>query len=331
MRSLFLIIVLMLLGGVGLITLIEDDPGYVLISYGLWTVESSLWVGLLLLLLFYLAVHLVVRLFLRLIASRSVFADWMSKRAYSRQLARYQTQLDEGLYQEVIDAVEVSGKLHDQELRMLARAHAGQHDWRALLKLMGRLRKHKVFGERELAALEERAYMGVLGEAATVDLKSTWAGLPALYRKNATFIEHYVQRLLKAEDDQEAQKVLAKALKRDWDDRLVTQYGLIKGGDPARRLKQAESWLRQHPEDASLLLCLGRLSLRNNLWGQAREHFEASHRLRPSAEACAELARLLFSLGDRELSAQYYREGLMLRENNLPELPQPRRQMLLTG
>ena len=123
MRSLFLIILLMLLGGVGLIALIEDDPGYVLISYGLWTVESSLWVGLLLLLLFYLAVHLVVRLLLRLIASRSVFADWMSKRAYSRQLARCQMQLDAGLYQEVIDAVEVSGKLHDQELRMLARAH----------------------------------------------------------------------------------------------------------------------------------------------------------------------------------------------------------------
>jgi HemY protein len=331
MRGLFIIILLMLLGGVGLVAMIEDDPGYVLISYGLWTVESSLWVGLLLLLLFYFAVHLVVRFFLRLIASRSVFADWMSKRAYSRQLARCQMQLDAGLYQEVIDTVELSGKLHDQELRLLARAHVGLKDWRALLKLMSKLRKQKVFGERELAALEERAYMGLLSEAAAVDLESTWSGLPARYRKNATFIEHYVERLLDAEEDLQAQRVLARALKREWNDSLVTQYGLIKGGDPARRLKRAESWLKQHPDDASLLLCLGRLSLRNNLWGQAREHFEASHRLRPSAEACAELARLLFSLGERELSAQYYRDGLLLRENNLPELPQPRPQMLLTG
>ena len=71
------------------------------------------------------------------------------------------------------------------------------------------------------------------------------------------------------------------------------------------------------------MLCLGRLALRNKLWGQARDYFESSHRLRPSAEACAELARLLFSLGERELSAQYYREGLLLRESNLPDLPLP--------
>ena len=70
---------------------------------------------------------------------------------------------------------------------------------------------------------------------------------------------------------------------------------------------------------------MGRLSLRNNLWGKARDYFETSHRLQPSAETCAELARLLFSLGERELSAQFYREGLLLRETNLPELPLPHR------
>ena len=95
-----------------------------------------------------------------------------------------------------------------------------------------------------------------------------------------------------------------------------------------RRLKQAERWQKEHPNDPSLMLCLGRLSLLNNLWGQARDYFEASHRAHPSAEACAELARLLFSLGERELSAQYYREGLLLREANLPEMPQPRQDTL---
>ena len=74
------------------------------------------------------------------------------------------------------------------------------------------------------------------------------------------------------------------------------------------------------------MLCLGRLSLRNDLWGQARDYFETSHRLQPNAETCAELARLLFSLGEREKSAQYYREGLLLRETDLPDLPLPARQ-----
>ena len=327
MRRLFVVILLMLLGGVGLIALIENDPGYVLVSYGLWTLETSLWVGLVLQLLLFLLLYLALRVTLRLLSTRGLLADWLSMRAYSRQLARCQMQLDAGLYQDVVDTVVESGQLHDQELRLLARARAGQENWRELLKLLPRLRKHKVFGERELAAFEERASLGLLAAASREELKSVWEGISAEQRKRAALIESYARRLLESGEDLEAEKILTKAIKREWDGRLVAQYGRIPGRDPARRLKQAESWLKQHPEDASLMLCLGRLSLRNNLWGQARDYFETSHRMQPSAEACAELARLLFSLGERELSAQYYREGLLLRESNLPELPLPRKEL----
>jgi HemY protein len=323
MRRLFIVVLIMLLCGVGLIALIESEPGYVLISFGLWTLETSLWVGLLLLLLLYLGLYLLLRIAGRLMSTRGLLSDWLSMRAYSRQLARCQMQLDAGLYQDVVSAVESTGKLHDQELRLLARARAGQENWRELLKLMPRLRKQKVFGERELAAFEERAYLGLLRAAPVDELKSTWAAFPAEQRKRAVLVECYGRRLLEAGDDLEAEKLLTRAIKRDWDGRLVALYGRIEGRDPARRLKQAEKWLKQHPEDARLLLCLGRLSLRNELWGQARDFFESSHRMEPNSEACAELARLLSGLDESELSARYYREGLLLRESSLPDLPLP--------
>jgi HemY protein len=198
-----------------------------------------------------------------------------------------------------------------------------------LTKLIPRLRKQKVFGERELNEFERRAAVGLLSSATPESLKSVWQGIPADQRKQPALIEFYCRRLLESGNEADADKVLAKAIKREWDGGLVALYGRIEGRDPARRLKQAESWLKQHPEDASLLLCLGRLSLRNNLWGQARSFFEASLRIQPDPEACAELARLLFSLGERELSAQRYREGLLLREPDLPELPQPRPERLV--
>ena len=323
MRRLFIMILLMLLGGVGLIALIEREPGYVLVSYGLWTLETSLWVGLLLLFVLCVTVYAILRFLFRLMSTRGLLSDWLSMRSYSKQLARCQMQLDAGLFDDVVATVEASGKLHDQELRLLARARAGQEAWRELLKLMPQLRKQKVFGERELSAFQRRAYLGLLGRARGDELKSVWSGFPADVRKQAELVEVYGRRLLESGDDLEAEKILAKAIKREWDGRLVAQYGRITGKDPARQLKLAEGWLKQHPEDASLMLCLGRLSLRNNLWGQARDFFESSHRLQPNPEACAELARLLFSLGERELSAQYYREGLLLRESNLPDLPQP--------
>ena len=119
MRRMLVVVLLMLLGGVGLIALIEDDPGYVLLSYGNYTLETSLWVGLVLLLLFYLLVTLSMRLLGRFFAARGLLTDWMSRRAYSRMLARCQMQLDAGSYQQVIDTLEDLGRLHAQELSLI--------------------------------------------------------------------------------------------------------------------------------------------------------------------------------------------------------------------
>ena len=62
MRKLFIIILIALLAGVAVVALIETDPGYVLLSYGNYTLESSLWVGLLALALFTFAVYFLLRL-----------------------------------------------------------------------------------------------------------------------------------------------------------------------------------------------------------------------------------------------------------------------------
>ena len=44
MRFLLLVILLVLLGGAGLGTLINVDPGYVLLAWGDTSIEMSLWV-----------------------------------------------------------------------------------------------------------------------------------------------------------------------------------------------------------------------------------------------------------------------------------------------
>jgi HemY protein len=327
MRRLFLMLLLTLLAAVGLVALIERDPGYILVSWGLTTIETSLWVGLLLLLVFNVVFYYSLRLVRRLLASRGVFSNWLSLRAYSRQLADLEMQLAAGEYGDLIArlAGQPESRLNAQELRLLARAYRAQGNWSEVIALLPRLKKRRVLDVGELAELVGQAYLGLLSSAEADLLKQLWQSLPAVQRNEIVLIECYGRRLVESGDDIEAEKVLTKAIKKNWDGRLVAQYGRIRGRDPARRLKQAEAWLKSHPEDASLMLCLGRLSLRNDLWGKARDYFEGSHRLQASAETCAELARLLFSLGEREKSAQYYREGLLLRETELPDLPLPAR------
>jgi HemY protein len=83
-------------------------------------------------------------------------------------------------------------------------------------------------------------------------------------------------------------------------------------------LRVAESWVKEHPNDAALALALGRLALRNRNWSQAREQFEASLHLDPSPAAQAELGRLCLALGDARGT-----DLLVAAFGELPALPLP--------
>ena len=80
MRRLFAILLFALLLGVGVIALIETDPGYVLVAYGNYTLETSLWVGLLLLLALVLLVYFVMRLVFRLVGGQRSLVSWLGPR-----------------------------------------------------------------------------------------------------------------------------------------------------------------------------------------------------------------------------------------------------------
>ncbi len=91
MRRLFILALIALLLGVGVVAVIETDPGYVLVAYGNYTVETSLWVGLVLFAIFTLIIYLVVRLFRRLLAGQNSLSSWLGGRR-SRAASRLTTR-----------------------------------------------------------------------------------------------------------------------------------------------------------------------------------------------------------------------------------------------
>lgn len=80
MRKTFSLILVALLLGVGIVAVIESDPGYVLVAYGNYTVETSLWVGLVLLVVFTLLIYALVRLLRRLLGGQNSLASWLGGR-----------------------------------------------------------------------------------------------------------------------------------------------------------------------------------------------------------------------------------------------------------
>ena len=215
---------------------------------------------------------------------------------------------------------------HHQVLRELAQLQRDRRDASALLDLLPPLRKSKALSAAALAELELQVWQWRLQDAAQdgiTQLANAWQQVSASLRQQPELLRVYGEQLHRLGADGEAETLLRKAIKLNYDVSLVRLYGLLRGEQPLKQLQAAEAWLTQQPKDPVLLLCLGRLCLRCELWGKARDYFEASLILQADAETCAELARLLARLGDVGRSNQLLQQGLELLGHTLPALPQP--------
>ena len=222
---------------------------------------------------------------------------------------------------------------HRQVLRHLQQVHQQRGDWPAVIALLPDLRKDKVLGDAELSALEQQAWSARLtsagheglnnGELALQPLTQAWQHLSKNQRSEPRLVAVYARQLQALGASEEAEEVVRTALARQYDSALVDLYGLLRGRDPLKQLQTAEGWLKGNPTDPVLLLCLGRLSLQNQLWGKAREYFESSLTFARSPQACAELARLLAQQGEVQRSNELFQESLGLLDQPLPNLPLP--------
>lgn len=226
---------------------------------------------------------------------------------------------------------------HPFVLKLLKNTYLRLEDWRELSKLTPELRKRSVLPESELDDLERLVWHNLLEQAAEdterklkdnpaaslEPLTRLWDELPGFVRRDEFTIRDYARLLARLGDEAQAETLLRKVLRNHWSDELINLYGRIKGHQPEEQLLIAEQWLKDRPNNAELLLALGRLSLRNELWGKAREYFETSLRLRRSREALAELSRLNAHMGEEETSVKLLMQGLAT-DHGLPELPMPR-------
>ncbi|WP_271409746.1 heme biosynthesis HemY N-terminal domain-containing protein [Pseudomonas sp. Q1-7] len=271
-------------------------------------------------------------------------AEQLLERALERQpqaelaiaLAHAELQLDRGDATAALDtlkAVHERHPRHHQVLRQLLHLHEVRGDWSSLVGLLPTLRKEKALSDSQLVELELRVWSARLhqageeglnqGETALQPLTRAWQQLSSAQRNEPRLVLAFAEQLRRLGAEEEAEEAVRGAIKRGHDDALVRLYGLLRGRDPARQLQTAEGWLKEHPSDATLLLTLGRLCLRNRLWGKAREYFDSSLSFRRDPETCAELARLLAQLGEVERSNQLFQEGLGLLDQRLPALPLP--------
>ncbi|MCW5619443.1 MAG: heme biosynthesis protein HemY, partial [Nitrosomonas sp.] len=72
----------------------------------------------------------------------------------------------------------------------------------------------------------------------------------------------------------------------------------------------AEVWLKAQPNNAGLLLTLGKLCTHCELWGKAQNYLEASISVGPSTTAYFALAQLNEKLGKHEIAMDNYNKAV---------------------
>ena len=206
---------------------------------------------------------------------------------------------------------------HAQVLKVLSTLYIELADWDHLLELMPSLRKRNVYSDEEIERLSHKAYLAKLGTStaqtqSVEQLNNYWNSIPKQFRENEEILLNYVQRLVDLGETNQLEPLLRKALNNHRSDALVYYYGLVDSLDTNHQLTMAESLLIGHENDAVTLLTVGRLSLRNKLWGKARSYLEASVSSHPSVEAYNELGNLLEHLGEQDLATKCFKDGLHL-------------------
>jgi HemY protein len=208
-----------------------------------------------------------------------------------------------------------------RELALAALAHG---DIRRAREALDPLQKSGALGSRAYAALEARVLTATINAAPDgAALNTLWSQLPKAQRRVPAVIDAYARRAAGFGLTLPAMDEVESALRREWSPLLIETYGALGGNDIEARLRRAEGWYDSHPNDAVLLLTLGRMCVRLKLWGKAQQHLQRSLALAPSAGAWEALGDSFAGQGNAEQAQRCYRNALaLIRGDAVDQLPQ---------
>lgn len=178
-------------------------------------------------------------------------------------------------------------------------------------------------------ALEARVLAAALVAARNADtLNTLWASLTRAQRKVPGALAAYARRIAALGQPLPGMSEIEGYLRKDWSDAVVLAYADLLDADTGARLRNAEGWLKAHPNNVALLVALGRLCIAGRLWGKAREYLDRALLIREDALVWEAMAECLSGEGDHAGAEVAWRNALRAaRHEATAPLPgaQPRR------
>lgn len=206
---------------------------------------------------------------------------------------------------------------HTYVLTLLVNTYRHLQDWDNLAEVLPQMKKHGALSSESYLAFEVDVCKGQLSDLAKTTHASAlieyWDRAPAHLKAMPEIIEHYARQLIAIDAAGEAETILRNFLAKHWHESTIILYAELDVLVDNKQLEVVESWLKDHQNNAYLLLALGKMCVARSLWGKARNYLEASIAIEAMPENYLKLARLLEEHMDDVAAAQeYYRQGLHL-------------------
>jgi HemY protein len=254
-------------------------------------------------------------------SEREQFLDHAKGSTQELEQARLTTLADllvsQGRHEEALAVLKDLSARDQRNLRLLRlrlQAEQALRQWDEMLGTLSSLVKLGGIGPAEASAARRAAHLGNLNRKSQEPeaLAAYWKQLPSEMRLDPAVAATAARYHLALGGNNEAQAIIEQALEKEWNASLVALYGESAGADAVPQIERAEKWLRSHARDPALLLALGKLCMKQNLWGKAQSYIEASLAFEPTHDGHMTLAALMEQIGKPQEAVQHFRRSAEL-------------------
>ncbi len=210
-------------------------------------------------------------------------------------------------------------------LKMKVEAEIAAKEWDAVLLTLGQLKRTGLLPQHAVDEIRLNAEIELMNSRPAEHdvLVDAWRKLDHHTRYQPRLADALANRLITVGLGKDAAKIIEETLDRcdqeQWDDALASltlRYADADSGSTTAQIECAETWLKKHPREASLLAALGKLCMRQGLWGKAQSYLEASVAMKPTLEAHMTLARLMEQIGKPQDAMRHIRRSAELAKES---------------
>lgn len=201
---------------------------------------------------------------------------------------------------------------------LLLNTFAQLEDWHGVYALLPSIKSNRKIAKEQWQAVEQKALVNLFNKASADDasrLSVIWKTLDKGQKLNPSYLLAYATNLVSNGKNQMAEELLLKGLKNQHNDALLELYSQLSI-NANKKIQQLDKWLKNQPNNTTLLNTIATLCLQQERWEQAKTYLGKSIATHPTSLAYLLLGKAHEQLGDSADEANAcYKNGLELSLN----------------